>query len=901
MNDIYKNYRKEMNYFLESFNETDDVHTPVSIRNHVTEINKLFKLDPQIIDQICREVEANYDITQSTGFSLKKDFVPWILNKEIDFHYWDRYERYLLRQGRASKSLRNLRNITREITDFCGNPDGEYLKRRGMVIGDVQAGKTENYTGVICRAADAGYKFFIILTGLTNLLRTQTQGRLDLGFIGKKAIWGAPYEAIGAAKLENNPQHPTFFTTIDSDFNLKAAKINNISFNTSDPIIFVTKKNVATLRNIYEWLRSNSRTTRVPYPLLLIDDEADNASINTASDPDRTTKINEGIRRVLGKFDKSCYLGYTATPYANIFIDPLKDDEMEMSDLFPADFIKLLSPPSNYIGPNYYFSENEQKIDSQIIEINDHEEILPLNHKIDHNFSVLPESLKKALRLFVVFRAIRILQQKEQEHSSMMVNASRFNAVQSEISYQIEKYITELKDAVSFYSKLSEEEASKNEYLHNLRQDYIEEYKKLESTSYSFNSWIEIQRNLEKAIRPIIVVTVNMRGGKLSYEKNKQNGLQVIAVGGFALSRGLTLEGLSISYSLRKASAYDSLMQMARWFGYRDGYTELCRLFMTAESKEHYTFVTEASQELKDELKVMDFAELTPLEFGLKVRHHSSRLRITALNKMRNAQQVRYAFDPRGRAKEGAYLHNSQEINQKNRKNTKEFIESLGEISQNGLISKPEFFWENVNAGMVLDFINSFDLPDQNTEFARLHGNKKKSLMQLYVEDRFEELKLWDVALAPNKSPRKGKIFSENEIISGKTFYVRFRGGGFLLNEFNVYKVNSSRRVAEGNGADAKHGLRYEQIDEIEEPSEVMYNYHRVKPLLLIQIIRPKLSEKNPQFKLFDSNCPTISVFLPGKTSVPEQEETYYRNTVSIMIDEAELECDEDEEIDFYQ
>ena len=190
MNDIYKNYRKEMNYFLESFNETDDVHTPVSIRNHVTEINKLFKLDPQIIDQICREVEANYDITQSTGFSLKKDFVPWILNKEIDFHYWDRYERYLLRQGRASKSLRNLRNITREITDFCGNPDGEYLKRRGMVIGDVQAGKTENYTGVICRAADAGYKFFIILTGLTNLLRTQTQGRLDLGFIGKKSYLG---------------------------------------------------------------------------------------------------------------------------------------------------------------------------------------------------------------------------------------------------------------------------------------------------------------------------------------------------------------------------------------------------------------------------------------------------------------------------------------------------------------------------------------------------------------------------------------------------------------------------------------------------------------------------------------------------------------------------------------
>ena len=127
-----------------------------------------------------------------------------------------------------------------------------------MVIGDVQAGKTENYTGVICRAADAGYKFIIILTGLTNLLRSQTQGRLDLGFIGKKAVWGAPYEAIGAAEYEKNPKHPTFFTTIDSDFNLKAAKINNISFNTPDPIIFVTKKNVTTLKNICVWCCSVS-------------------------------------------------------------------------------------------------------------------------------------------------------------------------------------------------------------------------------------------------------------------------------------------------------------------------------------------------------------------------------------------------------------------------------------------------------------------------------------------------------------------------------------------------------------------------------------------------------------------------------------------------------------------
>ena len=130
MTDIYKDYRKQMNYFLESFIEFDEVQTEESIRNHVTEINNdLFNLEPQIVDQICREIESKYEVTQSSGFSLKKkDFVPWISNQKIDFHYWDRYERYLLRQGRELKSLRNLRNITREITDFCGNPEEEYLK-----------------------------------------------------------------------------------------------------------------------------------------------------------------------------------------------------------------------------------------------------------------------------------------------------------------------------------------------------------------------------------------------------------------------------------------------------------------------------------------------------------------------------------------------------------------------------------------------------------------------------------------------------------------------------------------------------------------------------------------------------------------------------------------------------
>ena len=202
------------------------------------------------------------------------------------------------------------------------------------------------------------------------------------------------------------------------------------------------------------------------------------------------------------------------------------------------------------------------------------------------------------------------------------------------------------------------------------------------------------------------------------------------------------------------------------------------------------------------------------------------------------------------------------------------------------------------NAGTVIRPLTAA-LAFNNGEYT-LHGNNRMSLMQMYIEARFEELKLWDVGLATIKDPPPGKEFTENEIISGKEFLVSYRGTGFLSKDFKVYTVNSSRRVAPG-ASYARNGLKKQQIDDIEVPSEVMYNFHREKPLLLIQIIKPQLTENNSQFKLFDSNCPTISVFFPGKSSVPIQEEIYFRNTVAKMIDEAEFEYDEDEETDFYQ
>jgi hypothetical protein len=392
--------------------------------------------------------------------------------------------------------------------------------------------------------------------------------------------------------------------------------------------------------------------------------------------------------------------------------------------------------------------------------------------------------------------------------------------------------------------------------------------------------------------------------GRLAYSVNEENGLHVIAVGGFALSRGLTLEGLVISYILRRASAYDSLMQMGRWFGYRDGYAGLCRLFLTEDSIEHYEYVNEATKELKEDLRKMDSADLTPLEFGLKVRHHSSTLRITAANKMRHAQSTFFGIDPRGRAREGAFIFNSMGKNRSNRIKTKDFIHSLGEVSKNTLIEKPDFFWEDIYADKVLNFINSFELPNQNTELARVHGKKgyEKSFLQIYIEERFEELKLWDIALPNVKRPKPNERFYENGIIPGQEFFCRFRGGGILTNNFEIYKVNKQRRVAGFKGNDAKWGLTIEQVPNLED-SEVVYNEHRKKPLLVIQVFHPKPADNKSEFKITDSNCVTISVLFPGKTEIPIKEEKVYINSVAQLLGNIGIDEDEgeDEESDYYQ
>ncbi len=291
------------------------------------------------------------------------------------------------------------------------------------------------------------------MAGLLNALRNQTQERIDEGFVGfdsSQQLEATTLEekltGVGNFYDPSNWHSPVPLTTNSQDFDRKIAtqlRAQISQFN--EPVIFVLKKNVSILKNLIDWLKSNNSELN-RFPMLLIDDEADHASVNTNREDLDPTATNSRIRELLSLFEQSSYLGYTATPFANIFIDPENDDDMLKDDLFPRDFIISLDTPSNYVGASRIFEEDG---DLDIVrEVNDYEDAIPLNHKKDEFPPFLPESLHEAVRTFILVKVIRNLRGQENSHNSMLINISRFTDIQSNVKWQIHEYLTELRDAV---------------------------------------------------------------------------------------------------------------------------------------------------------------------------------------------------------------------------------------------------------------------------------------------------------------------------------------------------------------------------------------------------------------------------------------------------------------------
>jgi len=758
------------------------------------------------VEELIREIETLYAVWIPQGSILEDDaqgHIPWLYDckSSISWDFWDRYQRYLEEEKTwAPATVSSLDQLTDDVLDRLEKPErSSSWDRRGMVVGQVQSGKTSHYTGLICKAVDSGYKLIIVLSGLHKSLRSQTQMRLDKEFLGRDSQVGRAFDTgmkkigVGLIPIGKELKVIPGTTSADSgDFKTSIANYYNVPPSGSDPILMVVKKNKTVLNNLIRWAvnwgsqdpHSGKKVVR-DFPLLLIDDEADNASINTkklafdkdgklSADQDATA-INALIRKLLNSFEKRVYVGYTATPFANIFIHPEVGTDEHGEDLFPRHFIINLPTPSNYVGPVQVFGLNSDSVAELdrvegldiVKHVDDQDEWMPIGHKTNHVPTHLPESLKEAIRVFILSCAVRIFRGQIAEHNSMLIHVTRWKSVQDLVT----NLVNDEHRALKLRLKLGEGILLKQtleEFKYYWEQSFPQTSEAIVGTDLQplvkIPTWEDISAILYDAAARIQIKKINTDSAKvvLDYEDHTRKGLSlnVIVIGGDKLSRGLTLEGLSVSYYLRASKMYDTLMQMGRWFGYRPGYLDVCRLYTTRELEDWYRHITLASEELRQEFDRMERIGATPNDFRLKVRTHPSGLIITGISKMRNGEIMKVSFS--GRIGETSVFYRDDVINLNNFRAAEDLISDFNQHPpehKNG-----NYVWGNVLAKEITDFLARYQ-SHKNSRFA----SSENLIKYIQKQTSIGELTNWTVALISNEAT-KNKPYKISGLDVGLTF-----------------------------------------------------------------------------------------------------------------------------------
>ena len=696
--------------------------SPEEIRRHVDRAVPLFVANAaELADyryEATRHVSAGMRVQIAPVHSIQGEKrVDWYFGARLENRtFWERYRRYLAyEQTHDATTIASIDRCSDRIVSLMGDPaTTDPFDRRGLVVGQVQSGKTTSYAAVINKCIDAGYRIIIVLSGIQEGLRVQTQKRIE------ETVRGLSTETRNGGGRDRDrelplsgiravPNPPQLLTTrsFGGDFAKDARHYATAADRT---VVFVVKKNVKVLQHVRSFLRNaeafqrvrdaeSGRDEIVDRPALVIDDEADNASVDTRR-PDHSDKdhdpsaVNREIRKLLLLFRQRAYVGYTATPYANILIH--KDNEAKDvgPDLFPRDFIVMLPSPSNYVGPSTFFggshSEAEADAPPLLRSVTDcgitvtEEDWMPLGHDKHHvpryqGKNALPESLEDAVMVFLIAAALRGIRGKPKAHNSMLVHVSRFKSVQKRVSGQIDQFRYELKGEFDGIS-------NSRQLVERLRQLYADDLlvtasKMKPDDAGPFADVSTVVDCVRQILDRIEIRVVNSESDTdLDYDEHP-DGLTVICVGGDKLSRGLTLEGLSVSFFLRATRMYDTLMQMGRWFGYRPGYKDLCRLFLTDELQTWYEHISRADEELRAEFLELEAINSRPLDFGLRVRSHPS-IQVTAPAKMSAAEELDLDFG--GRVTQTLMFHRDRAQRAENHGIVRNFLDSIEDMRSKG-------------------------------------------------------------------------------------------------------------------------------------------------------------------------------------------------------------------------
>ena len=773
-----------LNYYKSIGEITEDTLLEV-----IEKVSAIDIIPGQVLDksELFEILKADLSIGKGSISMLTDDIDPWLYNFENKWELWKRYKSFL-QQKDPSFPINDLDDFTNKILDKCVNPNqsGSW-DRRGMVVGHVQSGKTSNYVGLINKASDAGYKVIIVIAGTISSLRRQTQERIDEGFIGRSSSAYINNRGenkiigVGHQKVDTDIYSLTssyYKTGDEGDFNQAIANRLNIPIG-KNPVVFVIKKNKSILENLIDWF---SKDINIVYrdgqpklfdvPALIIDDEADAASVNASRDIEEIKTINKLIRTLLNVFDQNTFIGYTATPYANLFISQYYNKEQKTSvkgkeyfigeDLFPRDFIVNIKAPSNYIGAAKIFGlenpitgESNEPLDI-FRSISDYDP--PFFRTINRNNKedlpeYLPESLEIALKTFILTCTIRRLRGHEKKHNSMLIHVALYVKWIDRISYLVNDKIREYKNYII---------GNDTKFIEELRDIYLNDFAPttvnvLENLDYTdirikVHTWHEVRSELKNAVGKIDVRSVHGTRFTTNLEYHNieeidygryENGLSIIAVGGSRLARGITLEGLSISYYLRTTKMYDSLMQMGRWFGYRPGYVDLCRLFTTDTIFEWFNHITMATEEMRNDFDILTATFQKPKDFRLKVRNHHGLLTITSVAKLNWAENITVSFS--GTNPQTYQLSKTENVISNNFDAFQSLFLGLGypkEIKKHKVtdIIPRYLIYRNINIELLCEFLDKFKTETPSVKNANLSE---------YIKNQ-TEIKEWNVVLVSN-------------------------------------------------------------------------------------------------------------------------------------------------------
>jgi hypothetical protein len=672
---------------------------------------------------------------------------------------WGTYFRSLASTDRSEEDLRRILDEANIIISQFLPQKMQSSDRRGLVIGQVQSGKTTIFNGIISAAADLGFNMILVLSGTIESLRKQTQKRIakDVTFPWNQRVdqdfsftWISKFDGPGIAVA--GPGH-TVLPNIGNRNNRQVA-------------IGVFLKNASVLRRLREFLRTLNPIDHAKLRVLIIDDECDQATPNAGVNSNDITAINQGIKDLIltnsrtpcPTQGKTCYLGFTATPFANLL------NEAGHHTLYPKDFIYFLRPSSRYFGPLQLFGspeeteEEETIVPLNVLRILSDDEIgnvVPRGGRPRPTYSpTVDDSLSDAIKWFILATAARRISDST-AWSTMLIHTSSKTADHIALHNAVKQFCDSLSSEWetnkalqrNHWKELWEAETSKVT-IDDLKTS-LPDYGNPSPEDYP--PWNSLVAEVPKVIRDLqIKIDNSLYSGsdRLEYDDEAPADKRIqIAIGGNTLSRGLTLEGLISSYFARSTNAYDSLLQMGRWFGYRQGYELLPRLWTTPGLRDGFRDLVMMEQSLRDAMQLYLQGE-SPAEKAPVIRRMPS-MAITRQSVL--GPTVVSEADLSGSAPQTIIFRNDEDWLGENLQLTNNFLERISTNIQeppSGNTNSNKLLFTSIPLEPIIDYLTLMKFwPNSNTFNQRF--------IRDFIRNNAEHYSSWSVVLYGGSSNRR--------------------------------------------------------------------------------------------------------------------------------------------------